>query len=120
MTQNANFKLPPALVRVGRPWPRPSLCRCACAKALVKRLAMFVFEIGHAPRCADSCAPGVQFFGAVTVEGSETSTSARARAWDGAYLETSEGGRIRIGANCVINDGATIVAHRTSPSATLS
>jgi len=113
MTQNANFKLPPALVRVRSALAQAIALPVRLCRPVGRRLAMFVFEIRARAQVRGFVAPGVQFFGAVTVEGSgDIHIGQGTRLGRRVYLETSEGGRIRIGANCVINDGATIVAYK--------
>jgi acetyltransferase-like isoleucine patch superfamily enzyme len=77
-----------------------------------RRVAMFFFEVWARSQIRGRIAPGVQFFGRVTVEGSGmVDIGEGTRLGRQVYLETNEDGKIEIGANCVINNGATIVAY---------
>lgn len=81
-------------------------------RPLGRRIAMFLFETWARSQIRGRVAPGVQFFGVVTVEGSGLIDIGKGtRLGRHIYLETSDSGSIEIGANCVINDGATIVAY---------
>lgn len=107
-----SLTLSPALVRMRSTAAQALGFLARLCRPVSRRLAMFVYETWARAQIRGHVAPGVQFFGVVTVEGSgDIAIGPGTRLGRRVYLETREGGRIRIGANCVINDGATLVAY---------
>jgi acetyltransferase-like isoleucine patch superfamily enzyme len=107
-----SLKLPPALVQSRSALAQALGLLARLCRPASRRLAMFVYEAWARGQIRGRIAPGVQFFGMVTVEGSgDIVIGPGTRLGRRVYLETREGGQIRIGANCVINDGATLVAY---------
>ena len=106
------MKLPRSLVRIRSALAQVLGLLLRVLRPVSRRAAMFAYETRARSQIRGHVAPGVQFFGAITVEGSgDIRIGGGTRLGRNVYLETSEGGRIEIGENCVINDGATIVAY---------
>ncbi len=106
------MKLPPVLIRFRSGLAAALAGLLRVFRPLARRVAMFCYEVWARSQMRGPIAPGVQFFGAVRVEGSGAVSIGRGtRLGKYVYFETGEGGRIEIGENCVINSGATIVAY---------
>lgn len=76
------------------------------------RAGLFWHEIGARSQIRGGVAPRVQFFGPITVEGSQNiHIGTRTRIGRRSFFKTDGSGRIEIGENVTINDGATIVAY---------
>lgn len=109
--------------RIVRPLPEPlARLRSTVAQVLGRSLAvlyplrlragMFWHEIGARSQIRGRVAPRVQFFGSITVEGSQNvHIGTRTRIGRRSFFKTDGLGRIEIGENVTINDGATIVAY---------
>lgn len=77
------------------------------------RVARFLYEIWGRSQIRGQVEPGVQFIGVVTVEGSRNVYVGRGtRLGRRTFLKTDGPGRIVIGRDVTINDGATIVAYQ--------
>jgi acetyltransferase-like isoleucine patch superfamily enzyme len=76
------------------------------------RAGLFWYEIIARSQIRGRVAPRVQFFGPVTVEGSQNvHIGTRTRIGRRSFMKTDGRGRIEIGENVTVNDGATIVAY---------
>lgn len=112
MTQGKNRRLPHSLVRFRSALAQALGMPLRFLRPLGRKLALFVFEMWARAQIRGHVAPGVQFFGFVTVEGSGMIDIGKgSRIGKNVFLETQESGRIEIGENCVINNGATIVSY---------
>ncbi len=106
------MRLPPFLVTLRSTLAQALAMPMRALRPVGRRAALFWFETRARAQIRGRVAPGVQFFGAVTVEGSGAVDIGKGtRLGKSVYLETSPGGKIEIGADCVINNGATIVAY---------
>jgi len=77
-----------------------------------RKLLLFAYEIWARSQIRGRVAPRVQFFGALTVEGTQNvHIGTRTRVGRRSLFKTDGPGRIDIGENVTINDGATIVAY---------
>lgn len=81
-------------------------------RPVLLRLMRFVYEIWGRSQIRGHVEPGVQFIGMITVEGTRNvHVGQGTRLGRRTFLKTDEAGRIEIGRNVTINDGATIVAY---------
>lgn len=106
------MRLPEPLVRmralIARSLGRPLLW----AEPVRLRVARFVFEVWGRGQILGCVAPRVQFIGWITVEGTRNvHVGSGTRIGRRSFLKTDGVGRIDIGENVTINDGATIVAY---------
>ncbi|MBI4559340.1 MAG: acyltransferase [Candidatus Hydrogenedentes bacterium] len=81
-------------------------------RPVLRRFERFWFEVRGRAQIRGQVAPGVQFIGPITVEGTgRIFVKEGTRLGRRTYLETQGDGQIEIGSNVTINDGVTIVAY---------
>jgi len=103
------------------PWPlvrlRTALAQMVAfivraAAPIQVRFMKFIYEIWGRSQLRGHVEPGVHFIGLITVEGSQNVHVGKGtRLGRRTFLKTDGAGRIDIGRNVTINDGATIVAY---------
>jgi acetyltransferase-like isoleucine patch superfamily enzyme len=79
---------------------------------VTRRTGRFVYETWARSQIRGQVEPGAQFIGLITVQGTgNVHIGEGTRLGRRAFLETQGDGIIRIGRDCTINDGVTIVSY---------